>query len=211
MLRVAEANRGDQLLFLQLLTSVNPPKFLDGQAKVYWRWTSFSIWLAFTFGSSFCLHLPSLWKKRVQLTKAFTALGHNWYSTLRKPLWFPADFFFPLLWTPVKLLRAVAHSILWEQVGRKFYALPVVLVTISFVLADMWNQVVFVQHDLSGGIVVLLFQFATMLSLLSYSLLELPSITKLFIPYTSAVCISLFLNVVLLRWNRPERVQKYID
>mmetsp|Transcript_6563 Transcript_6563/g.19906 ORF Transcript_6563/g.19906 Transcript_6563/m.19906 type:complete len:249 (+) Transcript_6563:224-970(+) len=197
----ANENRPEQLVFLQSLTKSRPPWFLDEVASQYWRFSSFLLWLFLTFGASFLLHLPSLWRKRVQLMRAFTALSEKWYNQLDKPIWFPAGYFFPLLWTPVKLIRAVAHSLLWEKVGRSFFALPIVLVVVSFVTADMWNQVVFVQHDLAGGLLVQVIQLLLMGLLLGYCSLELPSITKLFVPYTTAVCISLVLNIELCARN----------
>eukprot|EP00188_Purpureofilum_apyrenoidigerum_P002570 Plantae.Rhodophyta-Purpureofilum_apyrenoidigerum.ctg26362.p1 GENE.Plantae.Rhodophyta-Purpureofilum_apyrenoidigerum.ctg26362~~Plantae.Rhodophyta-Purpureofilum_apyrenoidigerum.ctg26362.p1 ORF type:complete len:249 (-),score=29.62 Plantae.Rhodophyta-Purpureofilum_apyrenoidigerum.ctg26362:339-1085(-) len=197
----ANKRRSDQFLFLQHLTISRPPWFLDEVTKPYWRFSSFILWLLLTFGASFLLHLPSLWVKRVQLMRAFTALGQEWYDELKKPTWFPAGYFFPLLWAPVKLIRAMAHSLLWERVGRNFLALPIVLVVVSFVLADMWNQVVFVQHDLTGGLLVQVFQLTLMGLLMSYCTLELPSATKLFVPYTTAVCVSILLNLVLCIHN----------
>mmetsp|Transcript_22176 Transcript_22176/g.38340 ORF Transcript_22176/g.38340 Transcript_22176/m.38340 type:complete len:242 (-) Transcript_22176:1258-1983(-) len=143
-------------------------KYLPDQLQPIFSMWSFFLWLALTFGSSFVLHLPSMWEKRVQVFAPTKPLDREWYPKLKKPFWNPPNFVFPLLWIPVRILRSAGSSILWETVYRN-PAHPIMLIApLSLALSDIWNQVFFVQHDMAGGILIM-----TTLSLLemTYALL----------------------------------------
>mmetsp|Transcript_242 Transcript_242/g.423 ORF Transcript_242/g.423 Transcript_242/m.423 type:complete len:257 (+) Transcript_242:117-887(+) len=117
--------------------------------------SAFILWMAFMFGSSFILHLPSMWNKRVQLFRPARPLDPEWYPGLKKPFWHPPNIAFPLLWIPVRISRSIGSSLLWESVNRNPFSPPIVLALVSLVLADIWNQVFFVQHDMFGGFIIM--------------------------------------------------------
>jgi len=121
------------------------------QTRQYFAPSSFLFWMLLAFGSSFILHLPSMWLKRVQLFRPARPLDPEWYPRLKKPFWHPPNIFFPLLWIPVRVSRSLGTSLMWEAVGRNVLAPPVIVALVSIVLADIWNQVFFVQHDILGG------------------------------------------------------------
>ncbi|KAJ8908417.1 hypothetical protein NDN08_005126 [Rhodosorus marinus] len=207
---VVEESFGSSAL-LQPVVDFRPSLFLDKQSEKYWSNTSFVLWVLFGYGAQFLLHLPSLWKKRIQLTKAFRPLGEDWYSQLKRPAWFPKGYFFPLVWIPVKFVRAIGHSLLWESLEHNSMSMPVMLGVMTYVFGNMWNQVVFVQHDLLGGITVLGMQIFCMISIVVYCLFEVPSIAKFFIPYTVSACAALILNVALLAKNYEQRSSRPME
>ncbi|KAA8499879.1 hypothetical protein FVE85_7464 [Porphyridium purpureum] len=116
---------------------------------------SFVLWMTVAFGSSFILHLPSMWMKRVQIYRPVRPLDPEWYSKLKKPIWHPPNFCFPLLWVPVRVLRSIGSSLLWEALRRNPLSPPLMLPIFAMVWSDIWNQVFFVQHDMVGGIGVM--------------------------------------------------------
>mmetsp|Transcript_243 Transcript_243/g.426 ORF Transcript_243/g.426 Transcript_243/m.426 type:complete len:144 (+) Transcript_243:117-548(+) len=66
--------------------------------------SAFILWMAFMFGSSFILHLPSMWNKRVQLFRPARPLDPEWYPGLKKPFWHPPNIAVCLFSSPFSLL-----------------------------------------------------------------------------------------------------------
>ncbi|KAJ8904158.1 hypothetical protein NDN08_000685 [Rhodosorus marinus] len=131
------------------------PGFITVSQVDKFNWVSFLLWLTVNLFSSFVLHLPTLWTRRVQVRRPLQPLDPKWYDSLKKPFWNPSNLFFPLAWVPAKLLKSVVNAMMWEVCGRRVYALPILSYITCVVVADLWNQVFFVQHDLSGSVAVI--------------------------------------------------------
>eukprot|EP00871_Galdieria_phlegrea_P005911 jgi/Galph1/807/GphlegSOOS_G5518.1 len=116
---------------------------------------SLILWFCIIYGSSFILHLPSMWKKRVQLAHPFVPLDPSWYENLHKPIWTPPSIAFAVVWLSLKSLQSYALALTWEVTGRTPFSNAVILMCIYLVLADLFNQVFFVQHDITGALVIM--------------------------------------------------------
>ena len=77
-----------------------------------------------------------------------------WYRTLRKPAWTPPDWLFPIAWTLLYLLMAVAA---WRVALNPADLAPVGLAFwwCQLVLNALWSPTVFGLHRLGAGAVVI--------------------------------------------------------
>ncbi|EME32168.1 TspO and MBR like protein [Galdieria sulphuraria] len=130
---------------------------------------SLLLWSGTIYGSSFILHLPSLWRKRVQLSHPFVPLDPCWYENLRKPKWTPPSAFFAITWIFLKALQSYAFALLWEASGRTPFSSVILYKVCYLVLSDLFNQVFFVQHDIFGAFVILLCMIGVLIVILMES------------------------------------------
>mmetsp|Transcript_48770 Transcript_48770/g.119429 ORF Transcript_48770/g.119429 Transcript_48770/m.119429 type:complete len:244 (-) Transcript_48770:1119-1850(-) len=167
-----------------------------------WCITSVLLWWGVSLGSTFLLHLPSMWKRRVQLRRPKEPLDRRWYQELDKPFWNPPDLLFPLMWIPAKLVRGIGTALVWEAVTRKPWATPVLLALSSVVLADLWNQVFFIQHDVAGGLLVISVLLSVELLYTIQLAFTLPGSERFTFPGLIACAFGTTLNFSIWRLNR---------
>lgn len=184
------------------------PFFLPEKEREYWSLLSFLVWTFLNLGGSFILHLPSLWARRVQIRRPLQPLDPDWYTKLKKPLWTPSNLFFPLAWIPAKLLKSVVNSLMWTCTGQRIYAVPVFLSITCIVVADLWNQVFFVQHDKVGSVVVIWMLVAMELSYFYFATVYIPGVSKLLYPLLCALIFASTLNTTICWTNRDSKLMK---
>eukprot|EP00188_Purpureofilum_apyrenoidigerum_P004346 Plantae.Rhodophyta-Purpureofilum_apyrenoidigerum.ctg48475.p1 GENE.Plantae.Rhodophyta-Purpureofilum_apyrenoidigerum.ctg48475~~Plantae.Rhodophyta-Purpureofilum_apyrenoidigerum.ctg48475.p1 ORF type:complete len:242 (+),score=34.24 Plantae.Rhodophyta-Purpureofilum_apyrenoidigerum.ctg48475:60-785(+) len=173
-----------------------------------WNAVSFTLWLFLNVAASFILHLPSLWPRRVQLRRPLEPLDKVWYAGLKKPCWHPSELFFPMAWIPAKVLKSLVNSIVWETVGRRIYMLPVIVSVTCIVVADLWNQVFFVQHDKFGAVCVFWLLVILELVYLKLTRIYAPSTSSLLYPLLSALLFASTLTSSIWVMNRdPKKLQ----
>lgn len=126
----------------------------------------------------------------------------QWYETLDKPAWTPPNWVFPVVWSTLYILIAVAgtRAFLVEDAhyGAAFWAL-------QLVLNALWSPIFFGLKRIRAG----LFAVAALwLSVLATLLAFWPLDTiaaVLFVPYLLWVTIAAALNLSVLRRN-PQAV-----
>lgn len=65
----------------------------------------------------------------------------DWYFALRKPGWTPKPWVFPVVWTPLYLMIAVAGWLAWRQSG--LFTLPFAFYAAQMALNAAWSAVFF--------------------------------------------------------------------
>eukprot|EP00327_Prymnesium_parvum_P045827 CAMPEP_0205867450 /NCGR_PEP_ID=MMETSP1083-20121108/8965_1 /ASSEMBLY_ACC=CAM_ASM_000430 /TAXON_ID=97485 /ORGANISM="Prymnesium parvum, Strain Texoma1" /LENGTH=278 /DNA_ID=CAMNT_0053229533 /DNA_START=35 /DNA_END=871 /DNA_ORIENTATION=+ len=79
-------------------------------------------------------------------------LNPGWYDSLKKPIWQPAPWVFPLVWIPLKMMQTVAASRLWAKLDYKSFSEPsIVLFIVHIALGDIWNRQFFLKQRLLTG------------------------------------------------------------
>lgn len=168
---------------------------------------SVTLWMLITLCSTFLLHLPSMWERRVQLRRPDRALDHIWYKSLTLPYWHPPHIAFPLIWIPSKILRATATAMVWQRTKLNPATAVTTSAITSIVLADLWNQVFFIQHDVSGGLFVICFLLAVEF-LYSVSVARvIPGVERLTFPGLLACSFGATLNLSIWLLNRKDRAR----
>jgi len=195
----------DQLVHWIVPKGVSVPWFVPITEKHNWNPVSFVMWLFLNLAASFILHLPSLWSRRVQLRRPLEPLDKVWYTGLTKPIWHPSLLFFPLAWIPAKVLKSIANSIIWEALGRRIYMLPVIISITSIVVADLWNQVFFVQHDKLGALCVIWLLVLLELAYLRLAKYYAPAASRLLYPLLFALMFASTLTISIFVLNRDPK------
>ena len=123
----------------------------------------------------------------------------DWYDSLRKPSWTPPRWVFPVAWTTLYLLMALAATRIAPLAGNgqamAFWALQIALNT-------LWTPVFFGARRIMMGMVVILCLWAAVaLTLWSFWTLDLWA-GLMFVPYLLWVTIASALNLSVLVLNR---------
>ncbi|GJQ09342.1 hypothetical protein GpartN1_g1133.t1 [Galdieria partita] len=163
---------------------------------------SMLLWGGTIYGGSFILHLPSLWRKRVQLSHPFVPLDPTWYENLRKPKWTPPSAVFAITWISLKALQTYALALLWEASGRTPLSSVIIYKVCYLVLSDLFNQVFFVQHDIVGGFVILFCMIGTLIVILMESFRRVCLAGLLLCPLLLWMMVALILQSHILVLNR---------
>ena len=121
-----------------------------------------------------------------------------WYEELRKPAWTPPNWAFPVVWTTLYIMIAVAGWLVWREAG---WSLPIVFWGAQLALNAAWSWLFFglKRMDWAMGEVSLL-----ILSVLAFivSAHEISTIASLlFIPYLAWVVVAAALNLRVLQLN----------
>ena len=80
----------------------------------------------------------------------------GWYQTLAKPSWTPPPFAFPIAWTTLYILMAIAFLRLWDRVlpsPQRNRAM--ILFAVQLALNAAWSPVFFGWHGIRAGLVII--------------------------------------------------------
>lgn len=122
-----------------------------------------------------------------------------WYRDLRKPAWTPAAWVFPLVWTILYLLIALAAT---RVAGLPGNGTALALWSLQIALNTLWTPVFFGGHHIRAGLVVIvLLWFAVLLTLLAFWTLDLVAALML-LPYLVWLSLATALNFTIWRDNR---------
>jgi len=121
-----------------------------------------------------------------------------WYLALNKPWWTPPGWAFPLVWTILYVMIALAGWIVWQAQG---IGILVALWAIQLVLNAAWSWIMFGRKRID----VALWDAAAMwVAISAFIVLAWPvsqTAALLFIPYLVWVSIAFYLNLRVLQLN----------
>lgn len=125
-----------------------------------------------------------------------------WYAGLKKPGWTPPNRAFPVVWTTLFLLNAVAGWRVWEAAGEAA-AGPLALYGASLVLNAAWSALFFGLKRMRAALAEVLFLQASLVAL-SFLFAPIDEIAAwLLVPYMAWVTVATLLNFEMARLN-PE-------
>jgi translocator protein len=132
-----------------------------------------------------------------------TTVG-TWYRDPRKPPWNPPDWVFGPAWTVILALAAWSGVSAWtnapDDPGR---VLILALFGINIVLHMLWSPLFFALKRPDGALIEVLFLWLSIAALIlgvgRYSTLAV----WLLLPYLLWVTFAAFLNLTIVRLNRP--------
>ena len=80
----------------------------------------------------------------------------GWYAGLVKPSWTPPPFVFPIAWTTLYVMMAIAFWRLWDRVAPSdARQRAIVFFTIQLVLNAIWSPVFFGWHGMRTGLAII--------------------------------------------------------
>jgi tryptophan-rich sensory protein len=134
---------------------------------------------------------------------AMTTVG-PWYRNLRKPSWNPPDWLFGPAWTVILGLAAWAGVLGWlhaRTAGE--HVLIAVLFGINIVLHMLWSPLFFNFQRPDWALMEVPFLWLSILALI-LALSPLSALAAwLLVPYLLWVAFAAYLNLTIVRMNRP--------
>ena len=128
----------------------------------------------------------------------------DWYRALKKPVWTPPDWLFPVAWTVIYLCMASAGARIAGLAGTvPEVGFALALWALQIALNTLWTPVFFGLHRIRAGMVVLVFLWlAVAATMLAFWQIDLVA-GLLFLPYITWVTVAGALNFAVLRLNGP--------
>ena len=131
------------------------------------------------------------------------ALG-RWYLQLRKPSWQPPNWLFGPAWTVIGLLSAAAAVLAWRSAnddGER--ALTIALFAVNGVLNVAWSALFFKIERPDWALVEVVPLWLSIAALCIAFAGRSPAAAWLLTPYLVWVGFAAFLNLTVVRLNRP--------
>lgn len=127
-----------------------------------------------------------------------TNLPGAWYAQLTKPAVTPPNWAFPIAWTVLYIMIAIAG---WRTVRHEPMGPAIVLWFAQLVLNFLWSPVMFTMHRIDVALAIII---GLLIAILAYIALEYERdrpAAALFLPYAAWVSFATYLNAQLWRLN----------
>jgi benzodiazapine receptor len=124
-----------------------------------------------------------------------------WYDTLAKPVWTPPNWLFPIAWTILYLMIAVAGWLVWREVGFAAAALGFVFYFLQLVLNAAWSWLFFGMHRMDLGLADVAGMWLAIAATIVTFYAVRPGAAWLLAPYLVWVSYAAALNLTLWRMN----------
>ena len=132
-----------------------------------------------------------------------TTIG-PWYSNLRKPTWNPPKWVFGPAWTVILGLAAWSGVLGWTNASSSAEHIRIlVLFGINILLHMLWSPLFFNLRRPDWALIDIPFLWLSIVALM-FGLAPLSSVSSwLLAPYLLWVAFAAFLNLTIVRMNRP--------
>ena len=121
-----------------------------------------------------------------------------WYLSLKKPPWTPPGWAFPVVWTILYVMIAMAGWKAWQAQGL---GLLTAIWALQLVLNAMWSWIMFGRKDIGTALVDAGGMWVTIAAFTVLAWPVSPTASALFMPYLLWVTIAFVLNLRILQMN----------
>jgi tryptophan-rich sensory protein len=121
-----------------------------------------------------------------------------WYAELEKPSWNPPNWIFPLVWTPLYVMIALAGWRLWRRAPR---SAAMAWWCVQLALNAAWSWLFFGRHAIGGALVDIIALCAAIGATIAAAWPRDRVAAGLLIPYWAWVSFATALNFTLWRLN----------
>lgn len=121
-----------------------------------------------------------------------------WYAGLRKPTWTPPPLAFPIVWSALYLMMAVAATLVAAQAGTQF---ALSLWGLQLLLNAVWSPVFFGLHRMRIGLAIIGLLWLAVAATLWAFWAVVPLAGLLMLPYLVWVSIAAALNRAVIVLN----------
>ena len=131
-----------------------------------------------------------------------------WYRNLRKPSWQPPDWLFGPAWTVILGLAAWSASLAWDAAPDPAARTGVlVLFGANALFHFLWSPLFFRLHRPDWALVEVVFLWASVLALVLGTAPLSALASWIVVPYLLWVTFAAYLNLAVVRLNRPFGMQ----
>lgn len=123
----------------------------------------------------------------------------SWYQPLHKSILTPPSIVFPIVWSCLYVILAVAGYLLWENRNKPSLKFPFYLYWLQMSLNWLWTPIFFYYHFIALGLYFILGMI--LLSLAIIILTRKYQICLFFIPYSVWLIFAAYLNGTILILN----------
>ncbi len=127
-----------------------------------------------------------------------TNLPGEWYAGLAKPGFVPPNWVFPITWTILYVLIAIAG---WRTFRREPRGKAMPAWAAQMALNFVWSPVMFTMHQIGAALVILICLLVAIVTYISLELSRDRLAAALFVPYAAWVAFAGVLNAAILRLN----------
>ncbi|WP_141935598.1 TspO/MBR family protein [Bradyrhizobium sp. UNPA324] len=127
-----------------------------------------------------------------------TNLPGEWYAGLAKPGFVPPNWAFPVAWTSLYVMIAIAG---WRTFSREPLGSAMLVWAAQLVLNFAWSPVMFTMHQIGAALVILICLFVTIVTYIGLELSRDRPAAALFLPYAAWVGFAGVLNAAIWRLN----------
>lgn len=127
-----------------------------------------------------------------------TNLSGEWYAGLAKPSFVPPNWAFPVAWTILYIMIAVAG---WRTFRREPAGKAMLAWAAQLVLNFAWSPVMFTLHQIGAALVILVGMFVAIVAYISIEASRDRLAAALFVPYAAWVAFAGLLNAAIWRLN----------
>jgi translocator protein len=121
-----------------------------------------------------------------------------WYASLNKPSWTPPDWLFPIAWTVLYFMIAVAGWLAWKAEG---IGPAIVIWGMGLVFNALWSYLMFGRHDIGLALIDVVALWLATAAFIWFTWDIEPTAAYLFIPYLAWVSFASALNFEVWRLN----------
>jgi tryptophan-rich sensory protein len=125
----------------------------------------------------------------------------NWYAALNKPSWNPPNWVFPVVWTTLYAIMAVAAWLVWKTGGFGHARMALTLFGIQLALNVAWSAIFFRMHQPGWAFVEILVLWVLIMATVITFWQVRQAAAWLMIPYLAWVAFAAFLNFTIWRLN----------
>jgi benzodiazapine receptor len=127
-----------------------------------------------------------------------TNLPGAWYAGLAKPDFVPPNWAFPVAWTILYIMIAVAG---WRTFRRERSGRAMQVWAAQLALNFVWSPVMFTMHQIGAALVILICLFVAIVTYISLETSRDRLAAALFVPYAAWVAFAGLLNAAIWRLN----------
>jgi len=127
-----------------------------------------------------------------------TNLPGAWYASLAKPGFVPPNWAFPVAWTILYIMIAVAG---WRTFRRDPSGKAMLVWFTQLALNFAWSPVMFTLHQIGAALVILVALFITIVAYIVLETSRDKLTAALFVPYAAWVAFAGTLNAAIWRLN----------
>lgn len=125
-------------------------------------------------------------------------LPGEWYQSLAKPAWTPPNSLFPIAWTILYIMIAVAGWLVWQRQGL---STVVMIWLLGLVLNASWSYVMFGRHEIGLALANIAALWLLIVAFIAAAWNVDRTAAYLFVPYLLWVSFASALNAAIWTMN----------